>query len=81
LVATVSLKNCIEDVFVLADGDRGTLRLIVKSAVYKYDYINTLIYLVTYFLYFNAYLIIERYNTHTLIGKIKRSLVIQNLQQ
>jgi len=34
-----------EDVFVLADGDRGTLRLIVKSAVYKYAYLRT--YLLT----------------------------------
>jgi len=36
-------KNLIEDVFVLGDGDRGALRLILKSAVYKYAYLLTVV--------------------------------------
>jgi len=32
---------CVEDVFVLGDGDRGVLRLVVKSVVYEYAYLLT----------------------------------------
>jgi len=34
-------QNYVEDVFVSGDKDRGALRLIVKSAVYKYAYLLT----------------------------------------